>query len=85
MSLSENLSYKKQIERSYVLTLHDLLSCVPYGDLLEDIKEFEQKEMYEVCEGIKQALERARNKTYNEIKIELLNYENKVEHRYSTN
>ena len=85
MSLSENLSYKKQIERSYVLTLHDLLSGVPYGDLLEDIKEFEQKEMYEVCEGIKRALERARNKTYNEIKIELLHYENKVEHRYSTN
>ena len=41
--------------------------------------------MYEVCEGIKLALERAKNKTYNEIKLELLNYENKVEHRYSPN
>ena len=85
MSLLEDQSYKEQIKKSYVLTLHDLLSGVSYSDLLEDIKEFERKEMYEVCEGIKLALERAKNKTYNEIKLELLSYEKKMEHRYSTN
>jgi len=85
MSLLEDQSYKEQIKKSYVLTLHDLLSGVSYSDLLEDIKEFENKEMYEVCEGIKLALERAKNKTYNEIKLELLSYEKKMEHRYSTN
>ena len=85
MSLLEDRSYKEQIEKCYVLTLQDLLTGVSYNDLIDDIKEFERKEMYEVCEGIKLALERAKNKTYNEIKLELLNYENKVEHRYSPN
>ena len=67
MSLLEDRSYKEQIEKSYVLTLQDLLTGVSYNDLIDDIKEFERKEMYEVCEGIKLALERAKNKISDKI------------------
>ena len=39
--------------------------------------EFERKEMYELCEGIKKALLYAEEKTYSEIKLELEDYESR--------
>ena len=65
------------INKSYYLTLNDLLLGVTYEELIEDMFEFERKEMYELCEGIKQALLYAEEKTYKEIKIEVENYESR--------
>ena len=42
--------------------------------------EFEYKEMYELCAGIKQALLYAERKTYSEIKIELEENGQKIEY-----
>ncbi len=71
MNTLERDIYKQKIEKSYYLTLKDLLMGVTYEELIEDMYEFEYKEMYELCEGIKQALLYAEKKTYSEIKIEL--------------
>ena len=71
MSTLEKDTYKKKIEKSYYLTLRDLIMGVTYEELVEDMYEFEEKEMYELCAGIKQALSYAEKKTYSEIKIEL--------------
>ena len=80
MSTLEKATYKDQIDKSYYLTLRDLLMGVTYEELIEDMYEFERKEMYEFCAGIKNALEYATTKTYRQIKYELDNYESKVEY-----
>jgi hypothetical protein len=77
MNTLEKDTYKKKINKSYYLTLNDLLLGVTYEELIEDMFEFERKEMYELCEGIKQALLYAEEKTYKEIKIEVENYESR--------
>ena len=71
MNTLEKDIYKQKIEKSYYLTLKDLIMGVTYEELIEDMYEFERKEMYELCEGIKKALLYAEEKTYSEIKIEL--------------
>ena len=80
MSTLEKDIYKKKIEKSYYLTLRDLIMGVTYEELIEDMYEFERKEMYELCEGIKKALLYAEEKTYSEIKIELEENGNKIEY-----
>jgi hypothetical protein len=75
MNTLEKDLYKKKINRSYYLTLRDLLSGVSYQELIDDLVDFEKKEMYELCAGIFKALRQAKNKTYNEIKIEVEKYE----------
>ena len=75
MSILGKDFYKDQIERSYYLTLRDLMMGVSINDLIDDIDEFESKEMYEVCAGIHNALKYARKKTYKQIKKELNEYE----------
>ena len=77
MNTLEKDTYKKKINKSYYLTLNDLLLGVTYEELIEDMFEFERKEMYELCKGIKQALLYAEEKTYKEIKIEVENYESR--------
>ena len=77
MNTLEKDTYKKKINKSYYLTLNDLLLGVTYEELIEDMFEFERKEMYELCEGIKQALLYAEEKTYKEIKTEVENYESR--------
>ena len=77
MNTLEKDTYKKKINKSYYLTLNDLLLGVTFEELIEDMFEFERKEMYELCEGIKQALLYAEEKTYKEIKIEVENYESR--------
>ena len=77
MSTLEKDTYKKKIDKSYYLTLNDLLLGVTYEELIQDMFEFEKKEMYELCEGIKKALLYAEEKTYKEIKIEVDNYESR--------
>ena len=77
MSTLEKDTYKKKIDKSYYLTLNDLLLGVTYEELIQDMFEFEKKEMYELCEGIKKALLYAEEKTYKEIKIEVENYESR--------
>jgi len=79
MNTLEKDLYKKKIDRSYYLTLRDLLAGVSYQELIEDLVDFERKEMYELCAGIFKALRQAKNKTYNEIKIEVEKYEKKYE------
>ena len=80
MSTLENDIYKKKIEKSYYLTLRDLIMGVTYEELIEDMYEFERKEMYELCAGIKKALLYAEEKTYSEIKIELEDNDTKIEY-----
>jgi hypothetical protein len=80
MNTLEEDTYKKKIEKSYYLTLRDLLMGVTYEELVEDMYEFEYKEMYELCAGIKQALSYAEEKTYSEIKIELEENGEKIEY-----
>ena len=53
---------------------------VTYEELIEDMYEFERKEMYEICAGIKKALLYAEEKTYSEIKIELEDNDTKIEY-----
>jgi len=77
MNTSEKDIYKKKIEKSYFLTLNDLLMGVTYEELIQDMYEFEGKEMYEFCAGIKKALLYAEEKTYKEIKLEIENYESR--------
>jgi|TARA_R100000479_G_scaffold119062_2_gene60862 hypothetical protein len=77
MNTLEKDIYKKKIDKSYYLTLNDLLLGVTYEELIQDMFEFEKKEMYELCEGIKKALLYAEEKTYKEIKIEVENYESR--------
>ncbi len=77
--------YKEQINQSYYLALRDLVSGVSYRDLVDDLYEFEQKEMYEVCAGILKALNYAKEKTYKQIKIELNDYEYRHELNIITN
>ena len=80
MSTLEKDIYKKKIEKSYYLTLRDLIMGVTYEELIEDMYEFERKEMYEICAGIKKALLYAEEKTYSEIKIELEDNDTKIEY-----
>jgi hypothetical protein len=80
MNTLEKDIYKQKIEKSYYLTLKDLIMGVTYEELIEDMYEFERKEMYELCEGIKKALLYAEEKTYSEIKIELEENGNKIEY-----
>ena len=63
MSTLEKDIYKKKIEKSYYLTLRDLIMGVTYEELIEDMYEFERKEMYELCAGIKKALLYAEEKS----------------------
>tara|TARA_Y100001973_G_C5047204_1_gene255807 strand:+ start:40 stop:291 length:252 start_codon:yes stop_codon:yes gene_type:complete len=77
MNTLEKDTYKKKIDKSYYLTLNDLLMGVTYEELIEDMFEFERKEMYELCAGIKKALSYAEEKTYKEIKLELEDYESR--------
>lgn len=77
MNTSEKDIYKKKIEKSYFLTLNDLLMGVTYEELIADMYEFEDREMYELCAGIKKALLYAEEKTYKEIKLEIENYESR--------
>ena len=80
MNTLEKDIYKQKIEKRYYLTLKDLIMGVTYEELIEDMYEFERKEMYELCEGIKKALLYAEEKTYSEIKIELEENGNKIEY-----
>ncbi len=80
MSTLEKDIYKKKIEKSYYLTLRDLIMGITYEELIEDMYEFERKEMYELCAGIKKALLYAEEKTYSEIKIELEDNDTKIEY-----
>jgi len=80
MNTLEEELYKEKIEKSYYLTLRDLLMGVTYEELVEDMYEFEHKEMYELCAGIKKALSYAKRKTYSEIKIELEENGQKIEY-----
>ena len=43
MSTQEKVTYKDQIDKSYYLTLRDLLMGVTYEELIEDMYEFERK------------------------------------------
>ena len=56
MNTLEKDIYKKKIDKSYYLTLNDLLLGVTYEELIQDMFEFEKKEMYELCEGIKKEI-----------------------------
>jgi hypothetical protein len=80
MSTLEKDTYKEKIEKSYYLTLRDLIMGITYEELIEDMYEFERKEMYELCAGIKKALLYAEEKTYSEIKIELEDNDTKIEY-----
>jgi len=77
MNTLEKDLYKKKIDRSYYLTLRELLSGGFYQELIEELVDFEREEMYELCAGIFKALRQAKSKTYNEIKIEVEKYEKK--------
>jgi len=82
MSLLEEVlydDYKQRIEYAYYLTLIDVLMGITTEEILSEIPEYEDKEMYEFCEGIKRAIEFSSNKTYSEIQAEILKLKDKYE------
>mgnify|MGYP001157179333 FL=1 len=71
--------YKQRIENAYYLTLVDILMGVPESEILLDINDYIESEMYENCAGIEKALDFARDKTYSEIQREVLLLKDKYE------
>ena len=63
----------------YYLSLIDLLHGGSIKQLEEDISIYEQIESYEACAGIKEAVEVARYKTYQDIKLIALEVQEKYQ------
>lgn len=71
--------YKQRIEYAYYLTLIDILMGITTEEILSEMPEYEMKEMYEFCEGIKRAIDFSEDKNYSEIQKEILNLKDRYE------
>jgi hypothetical protein len=68
-----------KIKNFYITTLLEILNGTSLCSLSGVIKDFEDEELYEECEGIKRALEMAEKSTMEEIQDEysdlIINYD----------
>tara|TARA_Y100000114_G_C11522616_1_gene214246 strand:+ start:168 stop:416 length:249 start_codon:yes stop_codon:yes gene_type:complete len=71
--------YQERIENAYYLTLVDILMGVPESEIVLDINDYIESEMYENCAGIEKAINFAKDKTYSEIQREVLLLKDKYE------
>jgi|TARA_Y100000033_G_C2752595_1_gene114708 hypothetical protein len=71
--------YKQRIEYAYYLTLIDILMGITTEEILSEMPEYERKEMYEFCEGIKRAIDFSEDKNYSEIQKEILKLKDRYE------
>jgi len=72
MNKNKDSSFLQQVERHYAITLLDVLYGSSIASLIADLEMFEDREAYEVCEGIKRAINFCRTKTILDIKKELV-------------
>lgn len=63
--------YDFEVLNYYYLALVDLLMGVTYQELHSQLKDFEDLEIYEACDGVKKALEQADKCTIKEIQLEV--------------
>lgn len=71
--------YKQRIEYAYYLTLIDILMGITIQEILSEVPEYEDKEMYEYCEGIKRAIDFSEDKNYSDIQTEILKLKDRYE------
>ena len=64
--------FTQEAERHYAITLLDVIYGSSIAEIAEELSLFEEAEAYEVCEGIKRAIDFCKTKTIFEIKKELL-------------
>ena len=64
--------FNQEAERHYAITLLDIIYGSSMAEITEELSLFEEAEAYEVCEGIKRAINFCKTKTILEIKKELL-------------
>lgn len=64
--------FTQKAERHYAITLLDIIYGSSMAEIMEELSFFEEAEAYEVCEGIKRAINFSKTKTILEIKKELL-------------
>ncbi len=70
-------SFEEEKMLYFYLSLIDLLYGVDIRQLEEDIKIYEDIESYEACAGIKEAVDIAQHKTFEEIKLIVLEVQKK--------
>ena len=64
--------FTQEAERHYAITLLDIIYGSSMAEIMEELSFFEEQEAYEVCEGVKRAINFSKTKTILEIKKELL-------------
>jgi hypothetical protein len=75
MNLLEEVQYNEyeiKIEYAYYLTLIDILMGISIQEIISEIPNYEEKEMYEYCAGINRAIEFSEDKNYSQIQKEIL-------------
>ena len=68
--MSKKESDKSVSDEYYYMTLFDLANDADIRDILMALKDYESKEMYEECAGIKKALDLIEHKTIKELREE---------------
>jgi len=68
----ESNLFIEEAEKHYAMTLLDVIYGSSLAEITEELSLFEEAQAYEVCEGIKRAIDFCRTKTILEIKKELL-------------
>jgi len=71
--------YDFEVLNYYYLALVDLLMGVTYQEVFNQMKDFETLEIYEACDGVKKALEKADKCTIKEIQLEVNRVESELE------
>jgi len=71
--------YDFEVLNYYYLALVDLLMGVTYQEISNQMKNFEDLELYEACAGVKKALEQADKCTIKEIQLEVNRVELELE------
>lgn len=62
-----------KIQSFYITSIYEILTGTSIKQLEDVIKDFEEEELYEECEGIKRALDLAKKCTIEELKLEYTN------------
>jgi hypothetical protein len=64
--------FNSQVQKHYLITLIDVVYGSSIAELVEELSFFEQEEQYEICSGIKKAIEFCKGKNILDIKKEIV-------------
>jgi len=73
--------FESKVQKNYLITLIDIAYGSSILELNEDLRFYESQEQYEICSGIKRAINFSKDKTILDIKKEIVTLSEELKNR----